>query len=46
VNNNFLSQEEIDALLNAPELLNNSGESNQDDEKASFPAENGNNSHE
>jgi flagellar motor switch protein FliN/FliY len=39
VNKNFLSQEEIDALLNLPELFDDNGEQEKQEEEASFQVE-------
>ncbi|MGI6332993.1 MAG: flagellar motor switch phosphatase FliY [Zhaonellaceae bacterium] len=39
VNKNFLSQEEIDALLNSPELFDDNGEQEKQEEEASFQVE-------
>ena len=39
MNKNFLSQEEIDALLNSPELFDDNGEQEKQEEEASFQVE-------
>jgi len=39
MNKNFLSQEEIDALLNSPELLDDNGEQEEQEKEASFQTE-------